>query len=59
MEQSTIVEMNPDMLKILRLFLEKLELLDQGERSTIKDAIKLYIYPKYIIERSVVKMKSK
>lgn len=48
-----IVEMNPNILVIMRLYLEKFKLLTEGERKVFIDALKLYIYPKYVIDKLV------
>jgi len=45
-----IVEMNPNILVTMRLYLEKFELLTEEEKKLFIDALKLYIYPKYVKE---------
>ncbi|MCC7570825.1 hypothetical protein KO465_05785 [Candidatus Micrarchaeota archaeon] len=48
-----IVEMNPNILVTMRLYLEKFELLTEEEKKLFIDALKLYIYPKYVIDKLV------
>ncbi len=48
-----IIEMNPNILEIVKLYLLKLEELTESERGVISDTLKLYIYPKYIINKMV------
>ena len=53
-----IVPMNENVLEIWKLYLSKLEQLTEGERKVISDTMKLYIYPKYVIENMVKKDQS-
>lgn len=48
-----IIEMQPEILEILTLYLAKLQVLTEGERKVIMDTLKLYIYPKYVIDKLV------
>ena len=48
-----IIPINADMLRIARLYLEKLETMTPTERVMFTDMLRLYIYPKYVIDKLV------
>lgn len=48
--ETQIIPIDPELVRMANLFLEKLEQLTKEERSLYVDIMKLYTYPRYIIE---------